>query len=139
MFARKYERSGQRDIPSALGMGDAIDFQNAIGKPTIEARVRQLATRFRTGLKDIPGVKLGTSMTPELNSSLTTFYIPGVQGNIAKVLMEREHIYIPGSGLNANACRLSTHIYNTPDEVDRALETIRYIATNVSKYSNTAA
>ena len=121
-------------------MGDAIDFQNAIGKATVEARVRQLATRFRTGLKDVPGVKIGTSMTPELNGGLTTFYIPGIpKETITKVLMEREQIFIPGSRLNANACRLSTHIYNTPAEVDRALEAIRHIATNASKYSNTAA
>ena len=140
MFARKYERSGQRDIPSALGMGDAVDFHNAIGKATVEARVRQLATRFRTGLKDIPGVRLGTSMTAELNGGLTTFYIPGVpKETTTRVLMEREQIFIPGSRLNANACRLSTHIYNTPAEVDRAIETIRHIATNASKYTNTAA
>lgn len=138
--AKKYERSGQRDIPSALGMGDAIDFQSAIGKATVEGRVRQLSTRFRAGLKDVPGVKIGTSMTPELNGGLTAFYIPGVpKETITKVLMEREQIFIPGSRLNANACRLSTHIYNTPGEVDRALETIRHIATNAAKYTNTAA
>ncbi len=139
MGAKKYERSGQRDIPSALGIGDAIDFQNAIGRANIAARVRELATRFRAGLKDVPGVKLGTSMTPELNGGLTTFHIPGVpKETITKVLMERERIHIPVSRLNANACRLSTHVYNTASEVDRAIDVIRSIASNVSKYSTTA-
>ncbi len=139
MGAKKYERSGQRDIPSALGIGDAIDFQNAIGKTTIEGRVRELATRLRAGLKDAAGVKVGTSSTAYLNGGLTTFYIPGVpKETITKVMMEREGIYFPVSRLNANACRISTHLYNTPAQVDRAIDAIKYIAANASKYTSTA-
>ncbi len=140
MGARKYEISGQRHIPSARGMGDAVDFQNAIGKANIQARVHQLAERLKNGLVEIPGVKLGTSMAREMSGGLTTFYIEGVpKATTHEVAMEQAGTYIVGSGLNDFACRVSTHLYNTLDQVDRLLATIRHIAENRSRYSASSA
>ena len=137
--ARKYESSGQRHMPSALGMGDALDFHLAIGKANIESRVRHLATRLKDGLAEIPGVGVGTSGSAEMSGGLTTFYIDGVpKVNITKALMDREGIYLPGSGLNDFACRVSTHFYNTADEVDRVLAVVRHVASNRAMYSTAA-
>ncbi len=137
--ARKYERSGQRHVPSARGMGDAVDFQMAIGKANIQARVQQLADQLKNGLEEIPGVGLGTSMAREMSGGLTTFYVDGVpKETTTRVLMEREGIYIARSGLNDFACRVSTHLYNMPGEVDRLLEAIRHVADNASTYRSSA-
>lgn len=134
--ARKYEVSGQRHIPSARGMGDAVDFQLAIGKQNIQARVQTLANQLKTGLHEIPGVGIGTSGSAEMSGGLTTFFIDGIpKANTQKALMDRERIYIPGSSLNDFACRVSTHFYNTPDEVERVLSVVRHIAENRSAYS----
>jgi selenocysteine lyase/cysteine desulfurase len=140
MGARKYEISGQRHIPSARGMGDAVDFQNAIGKANIETRVHQLAERLKSGLMEIPGVGLGTSMAREMSGGLTTLYVEGVpKANIQRAVMERAGTYIVGSGLNDFACRVSTHLYNTPDQVDHVLAAIRHVAENRSQYGSSAA
>ena len=134
--ARKYEASGQRHLPSLWGMGDALDFQLAIGKTNIENRVRQLATRLKDGLREIPGVGIGTSGSAEMSGGLTTLYIDGVpKANLQKAAMDRERIYFPGSGLNDFACRVSTHFYNTTDQVDRVLDVTRHVAENRSMYS----
>ena len=133
--ARKYESSGQRHLPSALGMGDALDFQLAIGKTNIETRIRQLAKRLKDGLRDLPAVGLGTSGSAEMSGGLTTFYIDGVpKANIQQALMDREGIYLPGSGLNDFACRVSTHFYNTADEVDRVIQVVQHIVENRADY-----
>lgn len=138
--ARKYERSGQRHVPSARGMGDAVDFHTAIGKANIEARVHQLAERLKNGLREVPGVGLGTSLAREMSGGLTTFYIDGVPKEATtRVVMERAGIYIVRSGLNDFACRVSTHLYNTPDQVDRLVDAIRHVAENASSYRNSAA
>ena len=134
--ARKYEPSGQRHLPSLWGMGDALDFQLAIGQANIESRVRSLATRLKEGLRDIPGVGLGTSGSAEMSGGLTTFSIDGVpKANITTALMDRERIYLPGSGWNDFACRVSTHFYNTADEVDRVLAVVRHVAENRTSYA----
>jgi len=134
--SRKYEDCGQRDTPSALAMRTAIHFQNTIGKKAIENRVRQLTTRLKVGLAEIDGVKLWTSMNPDLSAGLTLFSIRDVpMANIVEALMDRDRVYIRTMGTgNLNGVRASTHIYNMPDEVDRLLDGVRHLATDWSDY-----
>ena len=138
--ARKYERSGQRNIPSALGMGDAVEFQTLIGKKNIEARVKQLAVRVKNGIKDIPGGRLYTPTTPELSGGLTTFSIREVpKATVTKVLMDKYGIFVPASGFNDFSCRVSTHIYTLPSDVERFLTGLRDISDNAAKYMTSTA
>lgn len=138
--ARKFERSGQRNVPSALGMGDAVAFHLAIGKSNVEARVKQLALRFKNGLSDISGAKIYTPLSPELSGGLTTFSIGSVpKAIVVKVLMENYGIYIPQSSLNDFTCRASTHVYTMPSDVDRLLEGLRHIANNTTQYTTASA
>ena len=138
--ARKYEAFGQRDVPSALGMGAAVDLQLAIGKKNIEARDRMLSTRLRTGLKDIPGVKLWTSNDPKLSAGLTLFSVRDIpMANVQKAIMNRDRVYIRTMGTgNLNGCRAATHLYNMPEEVDRLIGSVKYVAENATKFMSTA-
>jgi len=134
--ARKYELTGQKHVPSVLGMAAALELQNTIGKAHIEARGRELAGRLRAGLKEIPGVKLWTSTDPKLSAALTSFSVGEVpMENVQKALMEQYGVYIRTMTTgNLNACRVSTHLYNMLDEVDRLLEGVRYIASHSQNY-----
>ena len=134
--SRKYEDCGQRDTPSALGMSTAIRFQNTIGKKAIEDRVRQLTTRLKTGLAEIDGVRLWTSMNPKLSAGLTLFSIREIpMANVVAALLDRDRIYIRTMGTgDLNAVRASTHVYNMPDEVDRFLDGVRHLALHSSDY-----
>jgi selenocysteine lyase/cysteine desulfurase len=139
--AKKYEAFGQRDVPSVLGMTAAVEMQNAIGKKNIEARVRFLSTRLRSGLKAIPGVKLWTSEDPAFAAGLTLFSVRDLpMENIQKAILARDRIYIRTMGTgNLNAVRAATHIYNMPGEVDHLIESVRHVAENSSRYKTTAA
>ena len=139
--ARKYEEFGQRDVPSALGMGAAIDLQLAIGKKNIEARDRALSTRLRNGLKDIPGVKLWTSNEPSLSTGLTLFSVRDIpMANVQKAIMSRDRVYIRTMGTgNLNGCRAATHLYNMPEEVDKLINSVKFVAENATKFMSTAA
>lgn len=134
--ARKYELTGQKHVPSVLGMAAALELQNTIGKAHIEARGRALGGRLRAGLKEIPGVKLWTSTDPRLSAALSSFSIGEVpMENVQRALMEQYGVYIRTMTTgNLNACRVSTHLYNMPDEVDRLLEGVRYIARHSQNY-----
>ena len=138
--ARKYEEFGQRDVPSALGMGAAIDLQLAIGKKNIEARDRALSARLRNGLKDVPGVKLWTSNEPALSTGLTLFSVRDFpMANVQKAIMSRDRLYIRTMGTgNLNGCRAATHIYNRPEEVDKLINSVKYVAENATKFMSTA-
>jgi len=134
--ARKYELNGQKHAPSVLGMAAALELQNTIGKAPIEVRVRDLSQRVKLGLKEIPGVKLWTSMDPKLSAALTLFSVREVpMENVQKAMMEQFGVYIRTMTTGKlNACRVSTHFYNMPDEVDRLLEGVRHIAGHSESY-----
>jgi selenocysteine lyase/cysteine desulfurase len=71
----RLEMRGQRSSPVLVCLGDAIDFQNAIGKDKIEERILALSAYAKTKLAAIPGVTLHSSTDSELSSGLTFFYI----------------------------------------------------------------
>jgi selenocysteine lyase/cysteine desulfurase len=128
--ARRYEQNGQYNIPAALGIGAALDLQLAIGKSNIEARARDLATRLRSGLKEIRGIKLSTSADPRFSANLTTVAL-GDQPpqDIAKALLDRAGIVVRTVKTETvNGIRVSTHFYNHPDEIDRLLGEVRAFA-----------
>jgi selenocysteine lyase/cysteine desulfurase len=139
--AKKYEAFGQRDVPSALGMTAAVDLQMAIGKKNVEARVRTLSTRFRTGLKGIPGVKMWTSEDPQFAAGLTLFSVRDIpMANVQQAILNRDRIYIRTMTTgNLNACRAATHVYNMPEEVDRLLASVKHVSENASRYMTTTA
>ena len=135
--ADRYEHCGQRHISSALGMRTAVEFQKKIGKENIEGRVRQLATRLREGLLEIPGVHLQTPMDPKMGAGLTHFSIEGVpMDRVRDGIMDLGSIHIRTSSRGSTSgCRASTHFYNMPEEVDELLRCIRHIAEHPSDYA----
>ena len=130
--ARRYERSGQINIPAALGVATALDLQLAIGKANIEARARQLGSRLRTGLKEIPGVKLWNSNDPRLSANITSFAIRDLPpAGLVAYLLSRERIQVRAAKLgDVSAVRVSTHFYNTLEEVDHLLKAVRTLSQN---------
>ena len=139
--AKRYEAFGQRDVPSVLGMTAAVELQNAIGKPNIEARVRALSARLRSALQNIPGVKLWTSEDPKFAAGLTLFSVRDIpMENIQKAILARDRIYIRTMTTgNLNAVRAATHIYNMPAEVDHLIESVKHVAENATRYKTTVA
>ncbi len=135
--ARKYELSGQHNVPAVAGLGAAVALQGRIGPGPIEQRVRALGDRLRTGLAEIPGVRLWTPTESSLCAGLTSFSLGSIANTrLAQAIRSLAGIYclpMPAGGLDA--VRVSTHFYNTPPEVDRLLEAVREIADNELDYA----
>ena len=130
--ARKYELGGQRNVPGFMAMAEAMDFHEAIGKKNVEARVRQLSTKLRAGLKQIPGVKLWTSEDPQFAAGLTLFSVRDIpMENVVKGIYDFNRVWIRTMSTgNLNGVRAATHIYNMPQEVDRLVEGVTHVAGN---------
>jgi selenocysteine lyase/cysteine desulfurase len=128
--ARKFEVFGQRDDPRVVALEAAVDFVNMIGMPAVEARMRALATRLKTQLKEIPAVELKTNMEPELSGGVIKFRLRNVPTkNAYNLLWEKYRMAIANtpSG-DSEGLRLSPQIYNTMDEIDRAVAAVKAIA-----------
>jgi selenocysteine lyase/cysteine desulfurase len=126
--ARRFEAVSSRAWPVTCALGTAIDFQSAIGPEKIEKRGRELATYFKERVREIPGVKLITSMDPRLSCSISSLSIENLNSpDISNYLEDKYRIFISAK-LKLNPIRVSTHFYNTKEEVDTLLNAIKEIA-----------
>ena len=122
----RFEALGQRDDARIAAMGRAIEFHNTIGKHKIEARVRSLAQEVkRQLLKQIPGVMFHTPQEQEVSSGVVVFHPPGVDLDSALARLYGEHnVGCAVMRGDFAGIRLSPHIYNTMEQVERAVSAI---------------
>jgi len=131
--------SGTRNVPQILGHGLAMEFHNTIGRDRIEERCRQLSNRVRKRAEEIPSLTLLTPAEPELSSGMVSYSVEGASNGELITQLRREHnialkqaqgTYADGAdaadmSMNYNAIRISTHIFNDENDVDRAMDALK--------------
>jgi len=126
--ARRFETFSQRADALALALGEAMEFQNHIGRARIERRIHSLAGHLKDRLSAIPGLKLHTNRDNYLSAGLTAFSIPGVKpAELVDFLRERHNIVVRTIGSEekgTHGIRVSTHVFVTKQEVDLLAEGI---------------
>jgi len=128
--ARKFEVFGQRDDPRVVALEAAVDFINLIGMPAVEARMQALATRAKVQLREIAAVELKTNLEPELSGGVVKFRLKNVPTKRAYDTLWEKHrlaIAMTPSG-DAEGLRFSPQIYNSMEEVDRAVAAVKEVA-----------
>jgi selenocysteine lyase/cysteine desulfurase len=130
--ATRFETLGQRADPLTFGLGEALDFQNRIGRRRIQRRILALATHLKDGLTTIPGVRLHTPHDHSLSAGLVAFSVAGVDPNdLVNYLREKYNIVIRTIGReqdNSRGVRVSTHIFVTMEHVDLVLHGVDHMA-----------
>ncbi len=127
--AARFDRQSQRAHPLVVAQGSAIDFQNAIGRDRVEARIRALGTYSRKQLSTLPGITFHTSANPQLCNGLLAFTLPGLENaDIVETLKKRHRIWTRTMAYDLNAVRIATHIYNTESQIDALVDALQDIA-----------
>jgi len=132
--SRKFETLSQRADALIIALGEALDFQKAIGRERIERRIKALAGYLKKELKKIPGIKLHTPEDPYLSGGLTAFSVEGVDPKkIVNYLREKYNIVIRTVGSKEKGTyglRVSTPLYVSFKEADLLLEGIRHLVAH---------
>ena len=128
--ARKFEVFGQRDNPRLVAVEAAVDFLNLIGMRHVEARLRALVAALQRGLADIPGAQMRTNAEPELNGGVVKFALSRMSPKAAyDELWKRRQIATSQTPAgDVSGVRLSPHIYNSMEDVERVIAAVREIA-----------
>lgn len=123
--AQRYEY-GTVSIPLRFGLGAAIKFMQRIGMENVWKRDQALSTRLFKGLSELPMVKIVSPANAADRSAMITFKheklpYPELERHLDTLKLRTR----PVSEGGVDALRVSTHIYNSFEEVDRVIEGVR--------------
>ncbi|RPA67531.1 aminotransferase class V-fold PLP-dependent enzyme [Cyclobacteriaceae bacterium YHN15] len=127
---RKFENLGTRSFPIEQGIGEALNFHNAIGTKRKEERIRYLKDYWAEKAKEIPGVKIHTSLNPNYSCALAGVSIEGlIPVELGSRLMSKYKIHTTSIALeNIHCVRVSPHVYTKISDLDRLIEALGNIA-----------
>ena len=112
--------------PALRGVEAAMELQQQIGRARIEARVRELAIYTRLRLQQLAGVELLTPARPGLWAGIITLRAREKDASaVARSLALGYRVYVRAllwPGAANGALRVSLHMFNTHDEVEKLLQ-----------------
>lgn len=131
----KFE-AGTPDIAGVIGLGAAVDYLAAVGWDAIEGAERDLLRRAAEGLRGVPGLKIHGEAAAKV--PVLSFTMDGVHPHDIGTILDTDgiavraghhcaqplmkHYGIPGTA------RASFAFYNTPEEADVLVASLRKIA-----------
>jgi selenocysteine lyase/cysteine desulfurase len=118
---RKFETLGTRSFPLEQGIGEALNFHNAIGNARKEARIRYLKNYWATKVMDMPGVRLHTSLKDEFSCSICGVSVEGKKpAELENFLFDKYKIHTVGiEWENIKCVRITPHVYTKISDLDR--------------------
>ncbi|WP_227982134.1 aminotransferase class V-fold PLP-dependent enzyme [Nocardia spumae] len=143
---------GTHNIPGILALGAAVGVLDALGVDTIAEHNRVLTRRLVDGMRALPGLRLlpGPAHAPcDIGYGIVSFTLDGITAtDLGFVLSELGFLVRTGAhcvpadtatppgdidivAAEADSVRVSTHIYTTTEEVDRFLDCLSTLATEV--------
>jgi selenocysteine lyase/cysteine desulfurase len=120
--------TGVTSIPSVLGLGAAVEYVTTIGMDRIEAHDLALRNRLFAALQEVPTIRVVSAPAGPLASGLVTFMLPTERESRAfQEMMRTKHDVelkmVPKVWMNG--IRVSTHLFNTDDDVDRLIAALK--------------
>ena len=128
---RKFETLGTRSFAIEQAIGEAVNFQNGMGSKRKEERIRYLKNYWAEKVKDIPKVKLHTSLKPAYACAICGVSIDGMKPQeLDAALMNDYKIHTVGIVWENISCvRVTPHVYTTLKDLDKLVKAIEEIAS----------
>ena len=128
---RKFESLGTRSFATEQGIGQAIDFHQAIGSQRKSDRLHELKKYWCDGLKNHPRIKFNTSLQPDYSCALANFSIEGMDPEtVASKLLSEYRIHtVAIKWENISGIRVTPHVYTLKRDLDRFIEATLKIAS----------
>jgi selenocysteine lyase/cysteine desulfurase len=129
---RKFETLGTRSFAQEQAIGQAVDFQEAIGSRRKEERLRYLKNYWCEKLQKNPRIKLNVSLKPEYSCALGNFSIDGMEPEVVANRLFTEHQIhtVAIKWENISGVRVTPHVYTSTKDLDRFVEAVFKLATS---------
>jgi selenocysteine lyase/cysteine desulfurase len=127
---RKFENLGTRPFFIEQAIAKAIEFHDMIGSERKEKRLHYLKNYWMEKVKDIPKVKLNTSLHPKWGCAIGNVGIEGKKpGELDSFLMDKYKVHTVGiEWENIKGVRVTPNVYTTIKNLDVLIEGITAFA-----------
>lgn len=127
---RKFENLGTRPFFIEQAIGKALEFHEMIGNERKEKRLHYLKNYWMEKVKDVPKVKLNTSLDPEWGCAIGNVAIEGKKpGELDSFLFNNYKIHTVGiEWENIHGVRITPNVYTTIQNLDVLVEGIKAFA-----------
>ncbi len=136
--------SGTLNTPGIVGLGAGVDFINGFGIRNIQFHKHQLVKRLHEGIEELKGVKLYSKKDMENNSGIVAMNFTEADSTEVSYVLDKVYGIATRAGLHCSPVshgilgtvksgivRFSVGCFNTLEEIDRTLEALREIASNL--------
>ncbi|HTS65335.1 MAG TPA: aminotransferase class V-fold PLP-dependent enzyme [Candidatus Acidoferrales bacterium] len=119
---------GTGSLSLLMGLDAALDFHNSLGPERVYARIKYLGDYLREGLRKIPRMRIYTSSDPSMCAGITVYGVGNLTGQqLQDEMWKRARLRPRANGPGVRHC---THIFNSPQEIDRSLEVVRTLSAS---------
>lgn len=122
--AERYE-GGVLAFPALYGMKASVDMMLELGQEAIEQRVFELASCLREALRRL-GARLPFDEAPHFDSPIVAARFPGIDPGAVCAELQKRNVLISARHENL---RVSTHFYNSEDDIERFTNVLRTVLT----------
>jgi selenocysteine lyase/cysteine desulfurase len=124
MDGKQMTPGGFHSLEYRWALADAFRFMESLGREAVYERVHELNRQCKQGLAAMPHVQLLTPLADALSSGIVSFKVKGLSTEeVVDRLMG--HKVVATKSPYVDSCpRFTPGIYNTPQEVEQALEAV---------------
>jgi selenocysteine lyase/cysteine desulfurase len=127
--ARRFEYA-TRDFAKYAALAPLLDWWDSLDSGRAQQHMQNLTDDLRRRLAQIPGLCLHTAEDWSHSSAMTTFSLPGHASNDLYSFLWERHRIITRTVPEWEAIRVSTAVYNTPDEIDQLAEALEQLISS---------
>ncbi|OFV96004.1 MAG: cysteine desulfurase [Acidobacteria bacterium RIFCSPLOWO2_02_FULL_61_28] len=145
-FLPDAHESGTLNVAGIAGLGAGVRFLLEIGVEAVQTHERKLVAQFLAGAAEISGITLYGPKDAALQCGVVSFNVADAMPSEVGLILDQSFGIMARPGLHcapsahrtlgtfpAGTVRFSFGWFNTPDEVDAALEALREIAVWATK------
>jgi len=123
---RKFENLGTRPFFIEQAIGKAIEFHDMIGSERKEKRLHYLKNYWMKKVKDLPRVKINTSLNPKWGCAIGNVGVEGKKpAELESFLFEKYKIHtVAIEWENIRGVRITPNVYTTIDNLDLLVDGI---------------
>jgi selenocysteine lyase/cysteine desulfurase len=136
---RKFEQIGTSSVAPRAAIGEALAFHQAIGVENKAARLRYLTLRWANQLKDVPRIRIYTSLEPGQSWGIAYVGIDGIQARALNDFLWNKYRILgqamtggpyPAQQFDHQGTRITPNVYTTLEEIDTFAAAMKDAAKN---------